>query len=296
MIALTDITTAIMEALEKNNGNLSQPGKIDQMISDFLPELIAFLINVVIALILLFIGRKIIKFILKLVERSFERAGMEISLKKFLNSLIRVMLYGVLVIIVADQVGIPTTSFLAVLGSAGLAIGLAIQGSLSNFAGGVLILLLKPFKVGDFVIEGASGNSGTVEAIDLFYTHLLTPDNRAIVVPNGALSNASLTNASAKDIRRLDFTVGISYNADIKKAKELLLGIMKSHENILDTMDIDIFVDSLGDSSVNLGFRGWTSSANYWKEKWSILEEVKEVFDKNGIEIPFNQMDVYLKQ
>lgn len=272
----------------------SSPGRLQQLMNELLPGALGFLLNIVIALVLLFVGRKLIKMMLRLLNRSFEKAGTDLSLRGFLNSLMKAVLYAVLIMIVADQVGIPTTSFLAVLGSAGLAIGMALQGSLSNFAGGVLILFLKPFRVGDYIVEDSKGNEGTVEAIDLFYTHLVTVDNRRIVIPNGTLANTSLTNVSAKNIRRLDLTVGISYHADLRKAKELLKQILDGRENILKDQDTTIFVDSLSDSSVNIGFRSWVNAENYWTEKWAILEQVKLTFDENGIEIPFNQLDVHV--
>ena len=265
------------------------------LIDELLPGAEVFLANIIIALVLLFVGRRLIRLILKLMNRSFDRAGTDASLRGFLNSLIRAIMYAVLIMIVADQVGIPTTSFLAVLGSAGLAVGMALQGSLSNFAGGVLILLLKPFRVGDYIVEDSKGNSGTVEDIDLFYTHLITPDNRRIVIPNGTLANTSLTNNSAKEIRRLDLSVGIAYSADLKKAKALLYDLMLEREKILKEQDITVFVDNLGDNSVTLGFRGWVRAVDYWNEKWAILEEVKLRFDENGIEIPFPQVEVHME-
>lgn len=289
MMQATDIEEAMRALAEA-----ASPGKLQQLINQLLPGVLGFLLNVVIALVLLLVGRKLIKMILKFLNRSFERAGTDLSLRGFLNSLIKVALYAVLIMIIADQVGIPTTSFLAVLGSAGLAIGMALQGSLANFAGGVLILFLKPFRVGDYIVEDSKGNEGTVEAIDLFYTHLVTVDNRRIVIPNGTLANTSLTNVSAKSIRRLDLKVGISYSADLKKAKELLKQILDGREKVLKNQDITIYVDSLGDSSVNIGFRSWVNAADYWTEKWAILEQVKLTFDENGIEIPFNQLDVHV--
>ncbi len=264
------------------------------LINQVMSQALDFLLDIAFALILLFVGRKLIGFIMKILNRSFERAETDLSLRGFLNSLIKIVLYAVLIMIIADQVGIPTTSFLAVLGSAGLAIGMALQGSLSNFAGGVLILFLKPFGVGDYIVEDNKGNEGTVEKIDLFYTHLVTVDNRRVIIPNGSLANTSLTNVSAQKIRRVDLNVGISYSADLKKAKELLTGILNSREKILKEQDINVFVDSLGESCVNIGFRAWVNAEDYWTEKWAILEEVKLVFDKNGIEIPFNQLDVHV--
>lgn len=269
---------------------------MERLIDTLAPGAVGFLVNIVFALALLFIGKKLITLILKFLNRSFDRAGMEESLRGFLNSLLRVGLYAVLIMIIADQAGIPTTSFLAVLGSAGLAIGMALQGSLSNFAGGVLILLLKPFRVGDYIVEDNKGNGGTVERIDLFYTYLTTPDNRRIVIPNGSLANTSLTNVSAKEIRRLDLSVGIAYSADLLKAKKLLYHILSEREKVLEDKGITVFVDSLGESSVNLGFRAWVKAGDYWTEKWEIMEEVKLQFDANGVEIPFNQIDVHVKE
>lgn len=271
-------------------------GRLQQLIEQALPGAMGFLVNVAAALLLLFVGRKVIKMILNLLNRSFQRADTDISLRGFLNSLIRVLLYAVLIMIVADQVGIPTTSFLAVLGSAGLAVGMALQGSLSNFAGGVLILLLKPFGVGDYIVEDNKGNEGVVEAIDLFYTHLVTGDNRRVVIPNGTLANCSLTNVSVKDTRRLDLSVGIAYDADLKKAKELLYQILSEREQIIKDKDIKVFVSNLGESSVDIGFRAWVKASDYWSERWAILEQVKMIFDENGIEIPFHQVDVHMKQ
>lgn len=288
--ALTDIMGELQHVMQ----SMDKPGRWEEMLNKFLPGFVSFIINVVIALLLLFIGKKVIKVLMQILNKSFDKTNMDLSIRKFLDSLVKALLYAMLVMIVADQVGIPTTSFLALLGSAGLAIGLAVQGSLSNFAGGVLILLLKPFRVGDYIIEDTKGNQGTVDAIDLFYTKLHTPDNRIIVIPNGSLANSSLTNVTSQKIRRVDLTVGISYRADIKKAKGLLLGILNSREHILKTQDINVFVDSLGDSAVVLGFRGWVDSENYWTERWAIIETVKEVFDANGIEIPFNQLDVHV--
>lgn len=296
MLMTSDSTTTLIEEVQATVKDLSTPGRIEQILDEFLPKLTIFIVNLVFALLILFIGRKIIKFILKIVNRSFEKTNTDISVRKFLDSLIKAMLYAVLVMILADMVGIPTTSFVALVGSAGLAIGLAWQGSLSNFAGGILILLLKPFKVGDYIIEDAQKNEGVVEAIDLFYTRLHTVDNKVIIIPNGSLANSSLTNVTAQKVRRVDFKVGISYQADIKKAKELLYHILNSREDIIKDKDINVYVDELGDSAVVLGFRAWTNTENYWKERWAILEEVKEVFDSHGVEIPYNQLDVHIQK
>ena len=222
---MTNDSTTFIDEIEAAVNDLSTPGRLEQILDEFLPKVTIFLINIVFALLILFIGRKIIKFLLKWLNRSFEKTNMDISVCKFLDSLIKAIFYAILILILADIVGVPTTSFVAFVGSAGLALGLAWQGSLSNFAGGILILLLKPFKVGDYIIEDSQKNEGVVGTIDLFYTKLYTTDNKVIIIPNGSLANSSLTNVTAQNMRRIDFKVGISYQADIKKAKELLYHI-----------------------------------------------------------------------
>ncbi len=256
---------------------------------------LAFLINVLIALVILFVGNKLIKYIVKLFYKITEKANLDAGVKKFLASIVRVALYAVLVVIIADRFGIDTTSFIAVLGSAGLAVGLALQGSLSNFAGGVLILVLRPFRVGDYIIDNSTGREGTVEEVSLFCTKLVTPDNKAITIPNGSLSNSAITNVSVKGTRRLDLVVGIGYSADLKLAKKLILEVISKREKVLKDQDVTVFVDNLGASSVDIGFRCWVNGADYWTEKWAITEAVKEAFDANGVEIPFNQLDVHMK-
>ncbi len=177
-----------------------------------------------------------------------------------------------------------------------VALGLALQGSLSNFAGGVLILLLKPFEVGDYIIEDTNKNEGTVKEIQIFYTKLCTIDNKTIVIPNGILTNNSLTNATAKDERRLDLKIDISYDADLKKAKLLIERILTEDEAVLQDEEINVFVDSLGESSVVIGARAWTKSEAFWPARWRILEEIKEQFDENGVEIPYRQLMVHMAE
>lgn len=265
-----------------------------QNLKNFIPGLISFGINVIIALIIFAVGKFIIKFILKICKRFFERAKIEISVSKFLLSLISAVCYLILLIIVLDTVGIKTTSFIAVLGTAGLAVGLSIQGSLSNFAGGVLILLLKPFKVGDYILESSSGKEGTVSKIDIFYTTLVTVDNKKIVIPNGNLSNSSLINISAYDTRRLDIFVGISYSSDIKKAKQILEDIAKNNSLVLKDKEIFTFVSELDSSQITMGLRVWTLNSDYWNAKFELNEQIKIEFDNNAIEIPFNQLVVHM--
>lgn len=259
-------------------------------------DIIGFGIRVLFALIIIFIGKFLIKLILKICDRFFDKAGTEISVRKFLNSLIRVLLYLVLIIIVCSQVGIETTSFIALMGSAGLALGLSLQGSLSNFAGGILILMLKPFVVGDYIIDGGSGKEGTVTRIDLFYTNLVTGDNKKVVIPNGTLANSNVTNITAFDKRRVDILIGIGYSSDIKKAKEILEKLAKNHQKVLKDEDVMVFVNSLDESQVTLGLRVWSKTEDYWTVKFDLNEQIKSEFDKNDIEIPFNQLEVHMKQ
>lgn len=281
----------IIEKANKNNITLE---KIVDGLKSLINPMINFGLSILIALIIFWIGKFVIKQILKTSQHFMSRSNLEEGVSKFLTSLIRAICYCFLIIILLETVGIKTTSFVAVLGTASLAIGLSIQGSLANFAGGVLILVIKPFKIGDYIIEHSGNKEGTVSRIDLFYTTLITPDNKKIVVPNGTLANSSLTNVSSYDKRRADFTVGISYNADIKKAKEIILSTVKDNEFVLIDEPIEIFVENLGSSEVVIGFRAWTKNADYWDLKHSLLEEVKIKLDEGLIEIPYNQLVVHM--
>ncbi len=202
-----DISDTLGDAANKT---IKEAGKFFETVEGYLPKVLEFGIKIVLAIVILIAGKVIIGFIMKFLNKVFEKGRMEISVKKFLLSLARALLYFVLIIIICNQVGIDTTSFIALLGTAGLALGLALQGSLSNFAGGVLILLLRPFSVGDYIIDAGSGKEGTVEKIDLFYTYLYTPDNRSVIIPNGNLTNSTITNVSSQDKRRVDIEAGIS--------------------------------------------------------------------------------------
>lgn len=195
---------------------------------------------------------------------------------------------------IAGQLGMNTASLVTILGTASLALSLSLQGSLQNFAGGVLLLIVKPFKVGEYIVCPAG--EGTVSMIGLVYTTLLTADNRRITIPNGTLANSTVTDVTAMERRRLDLLVGIGYQADIKAAKEILERSLREHPLICRDEDITVFVDSLGDSAVMLGARGWTAAGDYWKAKWDLLEIIKLSFDEAGIEIPFSQMDVHIVQ
>lgn len=251
--------------------------------------------RVLLAVIFFAIGVECIKVIRRLLKKSLQRTGADIGVIQFLDSFTKAALYILLVFLIATSFGLDATSVVALVGSAGVAIGLALQGSLSNFAGGVLILLLKPFKVGDYILEDSKGNEGTVSEIQLFYTKLKTPDDKVIILPNGTLANTSLTNVTATEVRRLDIRVGISYKADIKKAKAALAGLLEKDEAVLPQMERLVFVDELGDSAVMLNVRCWFRNEDFWPGKWRLTEEVKLVLDEAGIEIPYPQMDVHLE-
>lgn len=270
--------------------------RLTKYISDKIPELIDFAIGVVLALLVFWIGAKLIKWIRKLIRISMEKASVDKGVRQFVDSLVKFILYAILIFSIGSKFGLDTTSVAAALASCGVAIGLALQGSLSNFAGGVLILVLKPFVVGDYIVEDNKGREGTVKEIQLFYTKLLTVDNKTVIIPNGSLANTSLTNVTAQDKRRLDLSVGISYDADLKKAKELIEGLFRADEDILKEEGINVFVDTLGESSVVIGARGWVKKEAYWTAKWRLTENIKLTLDENGIEIPFNQIVVHVEK
>lgn len=265
---------------------------MSETLKSWLSGLSGFGMDLLVAAVILGIGFKITGAVRRMAERSFARMEMELSLRKFLLSLIQALMYGLLIFMAAERIGIQSSSIIALLGSAGVTLGLALQGSLSNFAGGVLILLVRPFKVGDYIVS--EYGEGTVAAIGLVYTTLNTVDNKTVVIPNGSLSNSPITNATAEDFRRLDLTVGIGYQSDLRKAKEILLDIYTSHPCILKDRPIQVFVDQLAASSVVIGGRGWTATGDYWQTRWDITEEIKLRFDEAGIQIPFNQLDVHV--
>lgn len=261
-----------------------------------IPDLITFGLKVVLAIVFFFIGRKIITWIRKIVRKSFERSNADKGVEQFVDSLLKFFLYAILLFSIVTKFGVESSSIAALIASGGVAIGLAVQGSLSNFAGGVLILLLKPFVVGDYIIEDNHKNEGTVKEIQIFYTKLSTVDNKTIIIPNGTLANTSLTNVTAKEVRRLEIKVGISYDSDLRKAKKILAEILDREEKILKEDEVLIYVDNLADSSVQIGIRAWVKTDDYWPVRWKLLEEIKLTFDREGIEIPYPQIKVHMKE
>ena len=295
---MTDTTIAdtTQEVTDATQEAVKQVNQLTQYVQDSIPELITFGLKVLAALVAFFVGRLVIRWIRKIVRRSFERSGADKGVEQFVDSLLKYGLYALLVFSLISSLGFDTTSVAAVLASGGVAIGLALQGSLSNFAGGVLILLLKPFVVGDYIIEDSNGKEGTVKEIQIFYTKLSTIDNKTIVIPNGMLTNNSITNATAKDERQLDLRVGISYDADIRQAKSVIENLLIKDECIIKNEQINVFVHELADRAVVLGIRAWVKNEEYWETRWRLLEEIKILLDENGIEIPYPQMAVHMKE
>lgn len=291
----------IITAAEKVQDIVQSPEEVAEDVNQFvqwfedqIPALISFGIKVVLAIVFFFIGRAVIHGVQKLVKHSMQRANADTGVIQFVDSFLKFGLYALLLFTIATKFGVESSSVAALIASGGVAIGLALQGSLSNFAGGVLILLLKPFVVGDYIIVSNDGTEGTVKVIQIFYTKLTTVDNKTIVIPNGTLSNSSLTNVTARPERQLDLKVGISYDADLKKAKQLIEELLKTDASVIQDEDIKVFVDSLADSAVILGLRAWVKTEEYWTSRWRLLEEIKLKFDEEGIEIPFNQLTVHM--
>lgn len=289
-------TTAAEEVVETTKNAVEEMNQFTAYLQENIPNIIEFGVKVLFAILFFLVGRAVIKWIRKIVRHSMERSNADVGVRQFVDSVLKVVLYFILLFSIATKFGVDAASVAALIASGGVAIGLALQGSLSNFAGGVLILLLKPFEVGDYIIEDTNKNEGTVKEIQIFYTKLSTIDNKTIVIPNGILTNNSLTNATAKDERRLDLKVDISYEASIKEAKAVIETILKNDEAVLQDEDINVFVDAIGESSVVLGARAWTKNEDFWSAKWRILEEIKEQLDAHHISIPYQQLMVHMAE
>lgn len=295
MFKISPLTTVPMEnMIEEFQQEIQEPGAIKNFFQELPEKALHLGVRVLLALLAFIIGVQLIRLIRKIVKKSMNRAGAETGAVQFVDSFIKAALYVLLVLMIASSFGLEAASIVAVLGSAGVAIGLAVQGSLSNLAGGVLILLLKPFRVGDYIMESSTGHEGTVTEIQIFYTRLLTADNKAVILPNGQLANNSIVNITSQKERRMDIVVGISYQADLKRAKEVLETVLREDEAVLKERDMLVFVSDLGSSSVNLGVRCWFRQEDFWSGKWRVTENCKLALDAAGIEIPFNQLDVHV--
>lgn len=251
-------------------------------------------INIAMALAIFIIGRWLANKLLNLIDRIMKKSGTDEMLISFMHSILSAIFLLFIIIASLDQLGVDTTSFIALIGAAGLAIGLALQGSLQNFAAGVLLIVFRPFKVGNFI--DAAGAAGVVQEIGIFSTTLITGDNREIIIPNGSIYSGTITNNSARDTRRVDMVFGIGYDDDIRKAKELLQSILDADERVLKDPAPLVVVAELADSSVNFNVRPWVNAADYWGVMFDVTEKVKLTFDDAGISIPYPQMDVHINK
>lgn len=285
-------TLAIVQEVQQDLEQL-KPNVILDTMKSWVPGLVKLGYRFLAAGIILAVGFRIAKVIQKMMAKTFNRMEMEVSLRKFLLSAVYASVCCLAVFVAAEKLGISSASIIALLGSAGLALSLSLQNVLGNFAGGVSLLLMKPFKVGDYIICGQE--EGTVAAIGLVYTTLHTMDNRQVTLPNGSLSNSNLTNVTAQEKRRLEIKVLISYQSDLKQAKEILNNLFENQPLVLREQGVLVFVDSLGDDGVMLGARAWTATGDYWTVKWDLTEKIKLSFDEAKIEIPYRQLDVHQK-
>lgn len=260
--------------------------------SEWMPWLVDTVINLSIGLIVFFVGKVIAAKVSHWCEKRLLKASVDQAVAGFASSILYALMFAGVALMALGQIGVETTSFIAILGAAGLAVGLALQGSLSNFASGVLIILLRPFRSGDFIDAG--GQMGTVNRIELFHTYLKTPDNRVIIMPNSSIMDGSIVNFSREATRRLDLVIGISYDADIRLAKQIMEDIVSADERILKEPSCLIAVSELADSSVNFFLRPWVASGDYWAVRADLLEKIKYAFDECGVGIPYPQMDVHV--
>ncbi len=295
-IFLTDVLGEVGEILETEGLR----GFFEQYLTwDYwetkIPLIGNFAGRVLLAILIYVIASKLIRKLCKIIVASMKRANADTGVTQFVSSFVKATLYGLLIITIATSFGVKESSIAALLASSGVAIGLALQGGLSNLAGGVIILILRPFVVGDYIIECTDKQEGTVVKIDLFYTTLSTVDNRRITIPNGNLTSASIVNVTARDQRKLEIKVEIAYSSDLKKAKSIVERLLHEDEHVLSDQEMQVFVDELGASGIMLGLRAWVNTEQYWPTKWRLNEEIKLAFDEEGIEIPFPQMDVHIR-
>lgn len=259
---------------------------------NLVPRGMDFLLSLVAGLVVFFVGNFVVKTFLKVLRKSMEKREMDAGVVSFLVSASKITLYILLIFVVAQILGFATSSIVAILGSAGLAIGLALQGSLANFAGGVLILIMKPFRVGDYIV--VEGVEGAVQKIDVVYTTLVTVDNRSVIMPNGKLADSNIINVTKEDKRRIDIQVGIAYEASIKEAKSVLQQILDEQTSRLPDMPANVVVSDLAESAVMMTVNLWVLPDDYWPTKWQMLEQIKERFDQKEIVIPYNQLEVHI--
>ena len=281
----------LAEAVEKIE-NLSTLD-YKQLLTDITQEAGWILLKVLLAFVIYFVGKQLIKWVIRIMDKAFTRHHIETSLRNFLRSLVKVLLMIILILAIVQTLGINTTSFLAIFASAGLAIGMALSGTLQNFAGGVILLILRPYKVGDYI--EAQGQSGTVEAIGLFSTCLKTPDNQTIYVPNNAIATSTIDNYSQSATRRVDWTLSISYGDDVDVARREILAMLTADKRVLTDAAPVVYVTELGDTSVELSSRAWVNNEDYWSLFFEMNEKMYKELPAKGINFPYPQMDVHIK-
>lgn len=271
------------------------PGVVEKFIQELPEKAFHLSLRVVLAALALLIGIQLIRLIRHVLKKALNRSKVDESATRFIDSFVKYALYFVLVLTIASGLGVDAASIIAILGSASVAVGLALQGSLSNLAGGILILVLKPFSIGDYIMD-SQGNEGIVDVIEVFYTRIHTADNKMIVLPNGTLANGHITNCTRCKERRIDIPVSVSYKTDIKQAKTVLMQVLEDEAAAIKDKERAVFVDNLGDSGINMNVRCWVDTDLYWETKWRLTENVKYALDDAGIEIPYPQMDVHINK
>lgn len=282
------VGTAV-DAPEELNQEVS---KLSGYMDGIMDKAFEFGVNLLIAVVIFFIGKLILRVLRKILRNIFNRSSVDVGVVRFIDSIVKVLGYIIILIVICSQIGIQTTSFITLLGTAGVSVGLALQGSLSNFAGGVLILIAKPFVVGDYI--AVEGTEGTVQKIDIIYTRLNTVDNKVITLPNGNLANSVVTNYTKEAMRRIDLSVGIHYEDSVDQALKIATDVMNGCEFLLKEKENQVVVRELADHSVTLQIRMWVSTEQYWPAYFSMNQQIKEAFDKNEIHIPYNQLDVHV--
>lgn len=293
MAADTATTESVVgDAVKEVTDQVSIVGQYIQKLTDWCMSKLG---SIVVAVIFMVVCFKLVKLLLRILRKSFERSKLDPSVAGFFISAVKIVLNVLIVLTAASIVGFQITSFITILGTAGVTLGLALQGSLSNLAGGLLILILKPFRVGDYIVENNTHCEGTVVSIDIFYTRLITFDNKSVVIPNGNISNTSLVNVTEHDMRRVDIPFSVAYDSDMEKVKRVTIETIKDVDGYLPDEQILFYIDEFADSGINMYVKFYATIEKFFDAKWDAMWKLKKAFDENDIEIPFNQMDVHMK-
>ena len=293
MAADTATTESVVgDAVKEATDQVSIVGQYIQKLTDWCMSKLG---SIVVAVIFMVVCFKLVKLLLRILRKSFERSKLDPSVAGFFISAVKIVLNVLIVLTAASIVGFQITSFITILGTAGVTLGLALQGSLSKSAGGLLILILKPFRVGDYIVENNTHCEGTVVSIDIFYTRLITFDNKSVVIPNGNISNTSLVNVTEHDMRRVDIPFSVAYDSDMEKVKRVTIETIKDVDGYLPDEQILFYIDEFADSGINMYVKFYATIEKFFDAKWDAMWKLKKAFDENDIEIPFNQMDVHMK-